>query len=412
MLLRVEPPPLMNPVTEAQPPSLKPPIAAVLLSIVLALFLADAAVSLLDDLLHLGGLRILGGIRGLTGFFCFLTGIVTYIAIGLTPLIPKRIFLPVTLLGPVVVLSLPLLSIYYFARMPVLAMGFDVIQIILGLGIVHSTQGGFRLRWPLIRAEHLGTKLFSAWNLIGFVAVNLGLLLPGVVLYLSFCAHLAVGHFSGGFLGLYADGLSSTAKTYVRADGKELHLIPMMHIGDSKFYEELSRSFPTNSIILLEGVTDVKHHLENKLSYKRVADSLGLEEQHDNFEPTQGLARQADVDVDQFAATTLELLNLFTLIHTKGPSLALWVDLMSKGQDPRLAEQLWRDLLTLRNEHLLKEIRIALTETGTVMVPWGAAHMPGLAQEIQNDGFKLSSSHKYQIVNFRAMWERVRNRKK
>ena len=55
----------MNLVSEAQPPSLKPPIAAVLLSIVLAVFLADAAVSLMDDLLHLGGLRILGGIRAI-----------------------------------------------------------------------------------------------------------------------------------------------------------------------------------------------------------------------------------------------------------------------------------------------------------------------------------------------------------
>jgi uncharacterized protein YbaP (TraB family) len=233
-----------------------------------------------------------------------------------------------------------------------------------------------------------------------------------VIAYLAYCAHLAVAHFTHEFLELNVDGITSTARTYVRADGKSVHLIPMMHIGDARFYAQLSQNFPSNSVILLEGVTDEKRHLKHKLSYRRAAESLGLEEQLENFEPAQGNARRADVDADQFAPTTLELLNLVAAIYSKGPSLPLFLELVSKGQDPRLADQLWRDLLIARNEHLLNEIEAGLVETGTVMVPWGAAHMPGLAAGIQKAGFKLSASRKYQVANFGLMWDRIRSRRK
>ncbi|HAB19178.1 MAG TPA: hypothetical protein PLX89_10230 [Verrucomicrobiota bacterium] len=396
--------------SENVPPKLTQPVAALLLSAVLAIFLADAGMSLVDDLLNLCGVRLLNPIRGLLSFLCLLTGLAIYGLMGLTPAIPKRIFLPVSLVGPLLILSLPLLSIYFYSDLPVVALLFSAVQVGVGLWLVHSTQGGFRLRWPLIRAEHLGSRRFSWRNLLGFVGVNLGLLLPGVVLYLAFCVHLAVAHLTDGFLGLHFGGISSTARTYERADGKSVHLIPMMHIGDARFYTQLSQTFPSNSVILLEGVTDEKHHLKDKLSYQRAAESLGLEEQRENFDPAQGIARRADVDVDQFAPSTLEALQLVTAMYSKGPSLPLFLELATKGQDPQVADQLWRDLLTLRNEHLLKEIETALLETGTVMVPWGAAHMPGLAMEIQKAGFKLSSSREYQVANFRTMWDRIRSK--
>src|SRR2546430_12251279 len=41
--------------------------------------------------------------------------------------------------------------------------------------------------------------------------------------------------------------------TLFRSDGRAIQLIPMIHIGDSQFYRNLSASFPTNSITQMEG---------------------------------------------------------------------------------------------------------------------------------------------------------------
>src|ERR1035441_6855456 len=72
----------------------------------------------------------------------------------------------------------------------------------------------------------------------------------------------------------------------------------------------MSRTLPIYSIILMEGVTDEKNLLTNKISYKRMAKSLGLAEQHEKFEPTRGELVMADVDVGQFTRNTIDFLNL------------------------------------------------------------------------------------------------------
>jgi len=68
----------------------------------------------------------------------------------------------------------------------------------------------------------------------------------------------------------------------------------MAHIGEADFYRKVSQSFPSNSIILMEGVTDRKSLITNEASYKRAAKSLGLVEQEEEFMPTQGEMVMAD----------------------------------------------------------------------------------------------------------------------
>ena len=102
------PPPVLGsrpapPPTEPKPqPAPLRELLAVLLSLCLGLFLADAVISLVDDSLILFlGLHLLAGIRGLVCLFSILIAIVIYGLMGLTPMIPKRLFLPVTLFNPV-----------------------------------------------------------------------------------------------------------------------------------------------------------------------------------------------------------------------------------------------------------------------------------------------------------------------
>jgi len=68
-------------------------VFAILLSLCLGLFLADAIVSLVDESLILFlNIHVLGAIRGLLFLFAMLLGIVIYFLMGLAPMIPKRLF--------------------------------------------------------------------------------------------------------------------------------------------------------------------------------------------------------------------------------------------------------------------------------------------------------------------------------
>ena len=63
--------------------------------------------------------------------------------------------------------------------------------------------------------------------------------------------------------------------------------------------------------------------------------------------------------------------------------------------------RLWDDLLHKRNRHLLEELRVRLPAAEQVIVPWGVAHMPGIAEGIQAAGFRLDGTQEYTVIRFR-----------
>jgi TraB/PrgY/gumN family len=390
----------------------KKPLSA-LLSLCLGFFLADALVSLLDDTIILvSGFHALDVVRGLVCFVALGAALIVYVLMGITPAIPKRVFLPVVLFNPLSMLAVIPISIYHSARLQQVAWVLSACQVVVALAAWRWAQGGWRFRWPALAEDKLqGSRFFTWGNLCGFALANLLVVAPGLVLYLGVCASLAVGHFSGGFLVLRRDGLAVRARQYVRGDGKTIQLIPMMHIGESNFYRQVSAAMPSNSVVLLEGVTDRKDLLRHKLDYKRMATSLGLTDQHDSFAPGGSQARHADVDIDQFSKETLNFLNTASLLHSKGLTEETLRELFFKAQPPDLMDRLWEDLLVKRNEHLLKELRAELADSDSIVVPWGAAHMPGIARAIQQQGFRLSQTHEYQIFRFRTLWRRAAPRK-
>lgn len=402
------------PFIAASPPPLPPQanrksvsvrnLLAILLSLCLGLFLADAVVSLSDDSLILFfHLHLLSLIRVPVGLFAMFIVIVIYFLMGLTPMIPKRLFLPLALFTLLSQLVPVPFVIYCFGRMQQVAWGFSLCQVILGLGILYWAGGGFKLRWPLLAEDQLALRRFSWRNLSVFLLANVFVLLPAVACYLVACAALAVDHFSEGFVSLRPAGLMVQVRKYVRNDGRTIQLFPMSHIADSAFYQKVSQSFPTNSIILMEGVTDNKNLITNKIGYKRLADFLGLAEQHEKFAPSRGRKVRADVDVDQFATNTIDLLNLVMFIHARGLNAETVPMLVQYTPPPNLEDHLIDDLLRNRNRHLLEEIHTRLSQSENIIVPWGAAHMPGLAKEIQKSGFRLDETREYVVIRFHSV---------
>jgi hypothetical protein len=339
--------------------------------------------------------------RGMVFLVATLVAVATYVAMGLTPKIPKHLFLPLTLFGLAAQLALVPFAIYFYDRIQQVAWGISFCQILFGLGFLYWVQGRLKLRWPLVPENRLGARRFSWLNLSGFLLVNLFVILPAVVAYLAMCASLAVDHFSDGFVALRPGGFTVQVRKYVRNDGKTILLVPMSHIGESEFYRKLAQSFPTNSIILMEGVTDDQNLLTNKISYKRMATSLGLAEQQREFKPSGGEMVRADVDVERFATDTIDFLNLVMLLHARGVKAEALLKVMEYSPPPEFQEQLLNDLLRKRNRRVLEEIQARLSQSDQIIVPWGAAHMPEIAREIQKSGFRLDDTQEYVAIHFR-----------
>jgi hypothetical protein len=374
---------------------------AVLLTLCLGIFLADGFVSFADKSLVLFlNHHALVGVRAVTLFLTIILGLATYGAMGLTTSIPKRLFLPVTLFNPAAGLLLIVLAIYFYDRMALIRWIVSLCEVALGVAILAVLQGGLKLRWPLVRQAQLQPGRFSWLNLSVFGLMNLFVLLPGTIAYLIVCGSLALNHFTQGFVSLRPSGLTVQARNYVRNDGKRIELFPMAHIGDADFYRRVSESFPTNSVVLTEGVSDSQNLLTNRLTYKRPAKSLGLTEQQREFRPARGKLVRADVDIAEFNTNTIAFLNLMTPFYSKGITVELLTKLMNYVPPPDFEKQLWDDILTKRNQHLLKIIESRLTLSDTIVVPWGAAHMPGLAKQIEKMGFHQEESRDYVVIRF------------
>ena len=405
--------PLLMPPEPVHKSGLRRQVLAFLLSLCLGLFLADAVVSLADDsLILLFGLRVLAVVRGIVFLFGLLVAVVVYGMMGLTPMIPKRLFLPVTLFNPLGALAVIPLAIYFYGRLQPISWVISLCQLIFGLGILYWVQGGFKLRWPLVAESQLRSLGFSWLNLSGFLALNLFVVLPAVVVYLAVCAALAVGHFSEDFLALRPGGFTVQVRKYVRNDGKTIQLVPMAHIGEADFYQKLSQSFPTNAVVLMEGVTDVSNLLTNRITYKRMATSLGLTEQHEEFHPVRAKLVMADVDVEQFTPNTIGFLNLVMLIHAKGLNVENVLKVLQFSPPPHFEEQLFDDLLGKRNRHLLDELQARLSQPEQIIVPWGVAHMPGIAKGIQASGFRLDGTYEYTVIRFRFAGNEAKSARK
>ena len=250
---------------------------AVLLSLYLGLFVTGSFLSALDDsLVLLFGLHLLTAISLIVTFLSFLLVVLIYGLMGVTPIVPKRLVLPVVLFIALELLAMFPIFIYHRNWM----MPFDLLlslgQFLLGLGMLCRLRSGFKFGWPIVEVRHLGIRVFSGWNLSGFLLLNVFVVLPTIAVFLAVCAGMAASHFTEGFLALRPGGLILQARKYARADGKTVLLFPMSHIAESDFYQAVSQSASSNSVVLLEGVTDIKNLLTNGLSYKRAAKSLGL----------------------------------------------------------------------------------------------------------------------------------------
>jgi hypothetical protein len=398
------PPPL--PPVIAPPPPPKPAnslrkAVAVLMSLYLGLVVLGFLVSGLDDSCSwFLGFHVLDIPSAILTCLTIPATIIIYGLMGLTPMVPKRVALPLVCLIVLPLLAAIPTTIYCFDRALQVDWFFSWVMVVACLCILRWLQGGWKFRWPLVPEKYLGSRAFSWWNLAAFVLLNLFLVLPAMAVYLGGCADLALNHFTDGFAKLRPRGVILQARKYVRDDGRTIVLIPMSHIAESDFYRSVAQSVSSNSVVLLEGVKDSENLLTNKLSYRRAARTLHLAEQHDAFDLTRGELVWADVDVKEMSTNTIAVLNLAALVHSQGLNARTLALLLQFAPSPELQQQLLDDVLFKRNAHVLQVLRERLPQANDFIIPWGAAHMAGLAREIQKSGFRLAGTRDFVSIRF------------
>lgn len=396
----------------------------------LILFLADGGFSLVDELVPLlTPLKPFTELRLLLAGTVILMAVPLYLCLGIDRRIPKRLFLPLI----VFTFSCPLSTWFFPALAGIRTSGLIAAagQVILGmLPLYFFRKDGERtLTMPV---ELFDYPFFSIRNTLLFGAANLLIVPLTLSLLLLSAADSYISGQTSGFVHITPNGLRMAERVYKR-DNRTIRLAAMIHMGDKKFYDELSGLPATGrSIVLAEGVSDDNNLLHNSIDYGKVAAFLGLTPQQkmlfqgriiqedqlgspstssgDRHTEHSGEAidiLRADVDVSNFRPPTILLLNTVGRELQENSSFMKGIlALNSWGEQnvtPEMSAIIMDDILHLRNMEVISHLDKALIHYDTVIIPWGALHMKELETEVQKRGFRLQEERQRVSIDFSKM---------
>jgi len=391
------------------------------------LFLVDAGLSLADELLAVYGLSypLFTNGRQLVAFTVISLSMVVYACLGIDRRLPKRVFLPMTLyITWCCVAMWPLSAVIDRTLLPLIA---SVGQIAIGLLAITLLRGRV-----LLPREIFQQGSFSLRNTLGFVAINL-ILAPMVLIY----GGLALASFyleeqTAGFLRISPVGIYMTERSY-HHEAKEIRLAAMIHIGRKEYYEDFADSFSSAAtVMLVEGVTDRERLLEHNFNYSKLAGVIGLSSQDkmridgnlvDLDTPgqvTKGTGGKpdiawADIDLSRFDPQTVEFLNAIgrTLFSGKPlmEALAEYNAWANENMTPERIAGVMADIIDKRNESVIASMSKALQRYDTIIIPWGAMHMPAIEAAIVDQGFepgekKERMSLDFRTIPYRQLWQK------
>jgi hypothetical protein len=379
-----------------------------LVSIFLYGFLLDAVLSVANEWLPITPFR------AIVAWTVFAAGLVLYALTAFVPRLPKRLVLPpaIFLVWTNICGAFPLAFIAPGHALPAL----ECSQLILAIALLLLHR-----RWshtpPEIEPTAFSWRSFALITLLTVAAIPFVLAAAAVN---TAAAYIEAR--TDGYVKLRPAGLVLEERELTR-DGKHVRLVSMMHIGEKNFYDHIYASMPTagTAVVLLEGVTDHQGLLKNRFSYSKIAELFNLTSQETSElqhggnpnagnKPNSNPAakptvkyRQADVDISTFAPLTLEFINAIGVILANPTAETIshtFRDPASPLQQPDADKIVMRDILEKRNEHLVSEIDRALQTSQTVVVPWGALHLPYIETALKEEGFREASRVERPIIRF------------
>jgi len=399
----------------------------------LMLFPAAAALAVGDEILGRFWLENpLSGLRNLCDLLSVLLAVLVYFGFAFNRHLPKLILLP--LIG---YLFWSLLDFWPLRELS----GPDSYrligaggQLLLGILILRCNRRRNQRGLLLAPSQFVGPG-FSGRTFFRFCLLNI-LVLPMALGLLGFsAAGNLLERNTAEFVQLKPNGLYMTEKIYRRQE-KTVRLVAMIHLGREDYFSDLVDSFSAGrTLILAEGVSDVAGHLKNRFSYGRLADLFGLTSQEDVHFPGRQISAEdlgkpltgersradilrADIDLQEFDAKTIAVLDALGKYLLDSQSLLdgyRQFDRWAKENiTPGTERVIMHDLLDRRNTRVISLLDQALASYDTIVIPWGALHMPGIEQAVIEQGFSLSASRQRKSIDFlllpyEKLWEKHQN---
>jgi hypothetical protein len=262
---------------------------------------------------------------------------------------------------------------------------------------------------------------FDGTHFLHFVIINIVVVPIALVLLLYFGINNLITDRSAGFVQLQPSGLFMSDRVYLLGD-KEVRLTAMIHLGQGNYYSDLADSLPQRgALILAEGVSDEEGLLTETFSYDKLADSIGVESQQQLYfpgrlidaeqllNPTPELLEQtnllpADIDLREFDERTIAVLNALAreVLNADNPlsGYSAFLSWIQQEMPKDIEKILMNDLIDKRNHVVYSYLVQALPNYDTIVIPWGALHMPGIEREIKKLGFQLKSEQKRKSIDF------------
>jgi len=389
----------------------------------LILFLCDGIISSADELLLLlTAAELPGWIRALFAWPVIAASLPLYLCLGIDRRLPKLILLPQILLI--------FWSLFDLWPLPVMvAPGTHLLpaalcQLVLGAApLVYMKM---RTNQWLLPVKMFSTPFFTLKNASIFFISNI-IALPVVAVYMALSiASLQLYEQTGGFARLKPSGLLMTEKVYRRAE-KEIRLTSMIHVADQAYFDEVLQSISSDrTIVLAEGVTDKNHHLAYRFSYGKLAKKLGLTSQEKmvftgkiiGAEEIQIVASKseeadyhilrADIDVNDFDPKTIEFLNVIGKQILNSPSktdgFRNYLNWVKENSDEVTPRSIMKDILHKRNDEVILHLNRVLDYYDTIIIPWGALHMPEIETAVLGKNFQLAETRQRTSIDFKSLF--------
>ena len=384
----------------------------------LILFLASAIFGIADELLCLFlDLPLLSGVQKRTWLACIFCGGIVYLGFGFNQRLSKTILIPLVIwLFWGLINFRPLDNIVGESYRIYVSCG----QLLLGILMLKLNRRMNNKSPFFVQSQFVGPA-FSGRNLFRFCLINIPILPIALIMIGYFFVDNLIETNTAGFVQLKPNGLYMTERIY-RQGNKQIRLAGMIHFGRQNYYDDLTTSISGDrTLILVEGVSDEKGLLTEKFSYGRIAELLGLTAQEKIhfkgrlIEVTEldkvGTDSQnipdilrADIDLKQFDPRTLEVLNALAKYLLNTESLITGYFEFNRWAQDRNASDfnsiIMDDLIYKRNRSVVSYLPKALNKYDTLVIPWGALHMPGIEKAVLKKGFLLEESRKRLSIDF------------
>lgn len=411
-------------ITDSPAPRRRPFLAAVVFfaNFYLFAFGLDSVLSIVDDLLQ--------GLAGFDGLWPTRLGVALAVLL-LSPLLiaillfipqlPKRVFLLLALCA--IWANLIVWPLSVSVTEPLVNVPLTLVQcavFVLAVFLLRRRTG--RLYISVADLPVRARSLRRTLTTIGAVVATIVIAAP-VVVATSFLT--LIEQQTGGYLHFSWTGIE-VQKVVLVKDDRTVHLVGMMHLGKQQFYRDVFGNIPPGAVVLVEGVTDAQGRLRGDRPAGRLAEVLGLDDQMaiqmewmvESYGNGTGMLEggadperrthivRADIDVSEFSDSTIRYLSEVGDIYgarSLRDALERFSALNTQFSEEE-AVLVWSEVIDKRNKKLLAVFDDEAPSNPVVVIPWGAAHMPGIEQGLRERGYEIQSRETLNVVEYAQLF--------